>query len=276
MKYWNILLMAGLLAACSGDTAGDTGKTGDDDDDVVGDDDDDTTTTDSGDDDDDTGTTGGDDYIIPSAMGFEYDGAVGAGGALESYNYNGYTYDPSLLLYVADDRLFDTQDDIWQCLIVTPFNSTPGASVTFDPVITPFWAYAPVPIAPYDIDCYTRLDPALYGADASGLTDGLAGIPFGFAFGPIPDAYSGIQFASQYTMQPNFNESIHGQYLVFDLKTGGLGGSAVGLGIAIQWDPATGDLQTDGGGNLRWADVSGGVFEGIISSGLAISYFNIF
>jgi hypothetical protein len=260
MKYWSLLMLAGLITACTGEKPvgddDDDTTAGDDDDDTVGDDDDDDTVGDSGVVTTDSGTFAPE-YIDPVAVGFEYDGVVRSNGNLEGYTVPGYgDFEPTMYLKFADLDLFypggDELTDV--CYAIGQYQPPPGANLVTHDGAALFSAYESALTFEYTT-CIGVADPAIWGPNAEYLLTPFYGAHFGYGFGLITD-YLISAFGTTTPLEPEFQNSLFAGYIAINDAAGDWIAYDWTIQYAFQWDSATGEVAVDGKYLVR-EDVSG-------------------
>jgi hypothetical protein len=244
---WSIVLALFGAVACSGTDTGD-----DDDNTQPGDDDDDDTL-----DTVDTSTTGGGtEFWEPVAVGFEFDGVVLADGTLTGYTGvdsagNPAEFAPIMVVTFASSDFFSAttaeEQEAQSCVGLALFQPEPSVtSIPNDDDVALHWSYDTALALETDpdlTDCDEKLDPAVWGEDASDLLNAFSGAHFGYGWGPMTD-YLLDSWGTQTLDDDEIRNAMMASYVAINDKDGNWIASDWTTGILFEWDEATGELVT--------------------------------
>ncbi|MEQ1501263.1 MAG: hypothetical protein ABMB14_03490 [Myxococcota bacterium] len=212
----------------------------------------------------------------PVSVGFAFDGVVLSDGTLAAYQYAGAVYDPAVLLVFASDAYFTGGDPYAEsCAVIASYapaplpSDAPLATADDSPL---FFGYDAT-IAIDGIGCAGRVDPTVYGDDASGLWGPFDGARFGLGFGPMTDPLLAEWDAE---VIDEVGVSMIAEWIGVEAADGTLVATDWTTALWSAWDEASGDLlfSEDAEGNqlLVPVDVTGLVPGDVLPAGYTRSY----
>jgi hypothetical protein len=238
-----------LAWACTGSDAVDDDKPSDGNND--GDDDDGTT-----EDTVDTATTGREEFWEPVAVGFEFDGVVLTNGSLTGYTGVDSSGDPAqfapimIVTFASLDFFSATtaeQQAAQSCVALALFEPEPAlTSIPNDDDVALHWSYDTALALETDpdlTDCDEKLDPAVWGEDASDLLNAFSGAHLGYGWGPMTD-YLLEYWGTQTLDDDDIANAMMASSIAINDKDGNWVASDWTTGILFEWDEATGELVT--------------------------------
>lgn len=194
--------------------------------------------------------------LVPVAVGIELDAAIDLTGNLVAYNDpqdDTVQYPPYFILTFATEAYFSTGADSETCVALAEVDAkttTPlfrKAHFDNEDNAEMYQAYqTTITLDPQLTTCPGNVNETMFGADASGLLDRWNGATIGIGFAPIDantDLYNTL--GTQTTSDDDVLNSLFTQYIALVDTNGGFEGQALDVGIAFEFDAATGDLVAD-------------------------------